>query len=55
MITIQVLKYLGGARESKRGRSKGDVKREAAARGAMEKNRDLGVIERKKVQRNDPI
>ena len=55
MITIKVIKYLEGAREGKRGRSKGDVKREAAAKGGMEKNRNLRVIERKKVRRIDPI
>ena len=37
MVRIQVLKHLPGARKSKRGGSKGDVKRRATANGAMEK------------------
>ena len=45
MITIKVLKYLSSARESKRKSSKGDVKREATVRGALEKSRSLSIIE----------
>ena len=45
MIRTQVLKHLPGAGKSKSRRSKGDVRRGAAARGAMEKSGCVRVIE----------
>ena len=48
MIRTQVLKYLPGAREGKRGGSKGDVRG-----GAIEKSRYVKVIEGE--VRDDPI
>ena len=39
----------------KRGKNKGDVRRVATARGAMEKSRCVAVIEGKEVRGNDPI
>ena len=53
MIRTQVMKHLPRARESERGGIKGDVKREASVRGAMEKNKYVGVIE--EVRGDDPI
>ena len=38
MVRTHVLKHLPGAGKSKRRGSKGDVRREATARGAMEKS-----------------
>ena len=45
MVRTQVLKHLPGARKGKRSGSKGDVRREAIARGAMEKSGCVRVIE----------
>ena len=45
MVRTQVLKYLPGARKGKSRRSKGDVRREATAREAMEKGGCVRVIE----------
>ena len=55
MVRTQVLNHLPGARKSKRGRSKGDVRRGATARGAMEKGGCVKVIEGEEVRRNDPV
>ena len=46
MIRRQVLKHFLRAREGQRGSSKGDVKI-----GAMEKDRRVRVIEKKKIRR----
>ena len=37
MVKTQVLKYFPGTKKGKRGESKGDVRRGATVRGAMEK------------------
>ena len=42
-------------KEGKRGGSKGDVRKGAAARGAMEKSWRVKVIEGNEVRGNDPI
>ena len=55
MVRAKVLKRLSGARKSKRGKSKGDVRGGATARGAIEKSRYVRVIEREEVRSNDPI
>ena len=55
MIRTQVLKHLPGARKGKSRRSKGDVRRGAAARGAMEKSRCMKVIEGGEVRRDEPV
>ena len=55
MVRTQVLKHLSGARKGKRGGSKGDVRRGATARGAMEKGGCVRVIEGEKVRRDDPV
>ena len=44
MVRTQVLKHLPRARKGKRRRNKGDVRREAAARGVMEKGGCVRVI-----------
>ena len=44
MIRTQVLKHLSGARDGKRGGSKGNVRG-----GVLKKNRYVGIIERKEV------
>ena len=55
MVRTQVLKHLPGARKSKSRRSKGDVKKGATARGAMEKSGCVRIIEGKEVRRDDPV
>ena len=55
VIRTQVLKHLPGARMGKRGGSKGDVRKGATARGAMEKGGCVRVIEGEEVRRNDPV
>ena len=55
MVRTQVLKHLPGARKGKRGRSKGDVKRGANARGVMEKSRCVRVNEGEEVRGDDPV
>ena len=45
MVRTQVLEYLPAARKSKRSGSKGDVRKGATARGAMEKGECVRVIE----------
>ena len=55
MIRAEVLKYLLGAREGKRGEGKENVRRGATAKGAMEKSWYVRVIEMKNVRREDPI
>ena len=55
MVKTQVLKHLPGARTSKERGSKGDVRRGATARGAMEKGGCVRVIKREEVRRNDPV
>ena len=54
VVRTQVLKHLPGARKGKRG-SKGDVRRGATTRGAMEKGGCVRVIEREEVRRDDPV
>ena len=49
MVRTQVLKHLPGARKSKSRRSKGDVRRGATAREAMEKGGCVRVIEEEEV------
>ena len=55
MVRTQVLKHLSGARKGKSRRSKGDVRRGATARGALEKSGCVRVIEGEEVRRNDPV
>ena len=55
MITTLVLKHFLGEREAAREGSKKDVRREATARGAIEKSKYVRVIEGKEVKRDDPI
>ena len=55
MMRTQVLKLLPGAREGKRGESKGDVRGRATDRGAMEKSRYVWVIEGKEIRENGPF
>ena len=55
MVRTQVLKHLPGARKGKRGGSKGDVRRGATARGAMEKGGCVRVIEGEEVRRDNPV
>ena len=50
MVRTQVLKHLPGARKGKSRRSKGDVRRGATARGAMEKSGCVRVIEGEKAK-----
>ena len=45
MVRTQVLEHLPGERKGKRGGSKGDVRRGATARGALEKSGCVRVIE----------
>ena len=54
MAKTQVLKHLPRARKSKRGGSKGYVRRGATASGAMEKGGCVRVIEGK-VREDDPV
>ena len=49
------MKHLSGARKGKRRGSKGDVRREATSRGAMEKGGCVRVIEGEEVRRDDPV
>ena len=49
MVRTKVLKHLPGARKSKSRGSKGDVRRGATARGAMEKGGCVRVIEGEEV------
>ena len=49
------MKHLLNARKGQRGKSKGNKRREATAREAMEKGRGIRVIERKEVGKDDPI
>ena len=55
MVRTQVLKQLPGARKSKRRGSKGDVRGEATARGAMEKGGCVRVIEGEEVRGDGPV
>ena len=55
MVRTQVLKHLPGAGKGKRGESKGDTRRGATARRAMEKGRYVGVIDGEEVRREDPV
>ena len=55
MVQTKVLKHLPVARKGKRRRSKGDVRRGATARGAMEKGGCVRVIEGEEVRRDDPV
>ena len=52
MIRAQVLKHVLGASEGQKRGSKGNVKREETAKGAMEKIENVGVIEKKEVRRD---
>ena len=49
------MKHLPGARKSKRGGRKGDVREEATARGAMEKGGCARVIEWEEVRGDEPV
>ena len=51
MMRTQILKHLPGAGKGKRGGSKENVRRDATARGAMEKGRYVKVIEEEEVRR----
>ena len=56
MISTQVSKNLPGARKGERGRSKGNVRGEATARGAVKKSRYVRVFEEEEeVRKDDPI
>ena len=55
MVRTQVLKHLPRAGESKRGRSKGDVRRRATVRGAVKKGGCVRVIEGEEVRRDNPV
>ena len=55
MVKTQVLKHLPGARKDKRGRSKGDVRRGATARGSMERGRCVRIVEGEEFRRDDPV
>ena len=55
MVGTQVLKHLPGAGKGKRGRSKGDVRGRATARGVIEKGGWVRVIEGEEVRRDDPV
>ena len=55
MVRTQVLKHLPGARKGKRRRSKGDNSRGATARGAMEKDGCIMVINGEEVRRDDLV
>ena len=55
MVRTQVLKHLPGTGKGKGGGSKGDVRRGATAREAMEKGRCVRVIEGEEVRRDDPV
>ena len=55
MVRTKVLKHLPEARKDKRGGSKGDVRRGATAREAMEKGGCDRVIEGEEVRGDDPI
>ena len=55
MDRTKVLKHLTGARKGKRRGSKGDVRRGATARGAMEKGGCVRAIKGEEVRRDDPV
>ena len=55
MVRTQVLKHLPGVGKGKRGASKGDVRRGATARRAMEKSGYVRVIEREEARRDDSV
>ena len=55
MVRTKVLKHLREARKGKRGGSKGDVRRGATARGAMEKGGCVRVIKGEEVRGDDPV
>ena len=55
MVRTQVLKHLSTARKGKRGGSKGNVRREVTASGAMEKGGCVRVIEKEEVTGDDPV
>ena len=55
MVRAQVLKHPPGAGKGKRRGSKGDARRGATARGAMEKGRCVRIIEGEEVKGDDPV
>ena len=55
MVRTKVLGHLPGARKGKRRGGRGDVRREATARGAMEKSGCVGVLEGEEVRGDDPV
>ena len=55
MVITQVLKHLSRTGKNERGRSKGDIRRGATARGVMEKGGCVRVIEGEEVRRDDPV
>ena len=55
MVRTQVLKHLPGARKNKKRGSIGNVRRGATAKGAMEKDGCVRVIEGEDVRGDDPV
>ena len=55
MVRTQVLKHLAEARKGKRRESKGDVRRGATARGAMEKGGCVRVTKGEEVRRDNSV
>ena len=55
MVRTKVLKHFSGAGKGKRRGGKGDVRRRATARVAMEKGGSVKVIEGEEVRRDDPV
>ena len=55
MVRTKVVKHLPGEGKSKRGGNKGDIRRGATARGAMEKGWCVRVTEGEEVRRNDAV
>ena len=54
MVRTKVLKHLRGAKKGNKVESKGNVRRGATAREAMEKGRYVRVIDGEEVRRDDP-
>ena len=55
MVRTQVLKHLPRPGKGKRGGSKEDVRKVAAARGAMKKGKHVRVIEGEEVRGDNPV
>ena len=54
-MSIHVLNHLLEAVKVKERISEGNARRGATARGVTKKNRDFGVIQGKKVRKDDPL